>query len=160
MQPMNSQVIRQRQRFTRFTCQICDKVFATQETLNQHIATHRTPGKLPFRCNLCNAQYPTRIGLDQHKLTYHRGGGNGGGIARQGSEMVAPVVDLNQPGVIDKLTALGIRHCVVLNQIGEQPAGIFGLPIVSIDGARNPAQSNSGRGPPSTLSLGPPKPIR
>ncbi|XP_054273291.1 zinc finger protein 280D-like [Macrosteles quadrilineatus] len=157
MQPgmSNPGAIRQRGRFTRFTCQICDKVFATQETLNQHVATHRSPGKLPFRCNLCNAQYPSRQGLDQHKLTYHRNAGQ-----QQGSEMVAPVVDINKPGVIEKLASVGIRHYISLSQISGQPNGIYGMPIVSIDSARNPAQSNSGRGDPSTLSLGPPKPIR
>lgn len=52
MQPSPTAVMRQRSRFVRFTCQICDKVFATQDTLNQHIATHRTPQKpsvLSFR---------------------------------------------------------------------------------------------------------------
>lgn len=107
-----------------------------------------------FRCNLCNAAYPSKQGLDQHKLTYHRNAQSGG------SEMVCPVVNLNQPGVMEKLANIGIRHCVVLNQMNGQPNGIFGLPIVSIDSARNPAQSNSNRGPPNELSLGPPKPIR
>lgn len=72
--------------------------------------------------------------------------------------MGVPVVDLAKPGVIDKLTNLGIRHCVVLSQINGQPNGVFGLPIVSIDSI-NPAQSNSGRGPPNMLSLGPPKSV-
>lgn len=38
-----------RNRPQRFTCQVCDKVFSTQETLSQHLATHRSPGKLPFK---------------------------------------------------------------------------------------------------------------
>lgn len=34
---------------SRATCQICDKVFASPEMLNQHMVIHRGPGKLPFR---------------------------------------------------------------------------------------------------------------
>ncbi|KAJ9584627.1 hypothetical protein L9F63_021029, partial [Diploptera punctata] len=32
----------------RHTCQVCDKVFSTQENLTQHMALHRSPGKLPY----------------------------------------------------------------------------------------------------------------
>lgn len=60
MQPSPTAVMRQRSRFVRFTCQICDKVFATQDTLNQHIATHRTPQKpsvLSFRSVVFRLKY-------------------------------------------------------------------------------------------------------
>lgn len=40
---------RVRNRMNRFTCQVCDKIFTSQETLNQHMQTHRSPGKLPYR---------------------------------------------------------------------------------------------------------------
>lgn len=40
---------RVRNRMSRFTCQVCDKVFTSQETLTQHMQTHRSPGKLPYR---------------------------------------------------------------------------------------------------------------
>lgn len=33
----------------RYTCQVCEKAFSTQEGLNQHMTLHRSPGKLPYR---------------------------------------------------------------------------------------------------------------
>ncbi|XP_046679525.1 formin-like protein 7 isoform X3 [Homalodisca vitripennis] len=142
-----------RNRPQRFTCQVCDKVFTTQETLNQHLTTHRSPGKLPYKCNLCNAQYPTQQGMLQHKQTYHK--------EAQGSEMALPVVDIKHPGTIQKLSSLGIRHCLVLSQLGNSSGGVFGLPIVAIDNARNPAVCNLGAlGASNVLSLGPAKALR
>lgn len=144
---------RVRNRMSRFTCQVCDKIFTSQETLNQHMLTHRSPGKLPYRCTLCNAQYPTQQGLLQHKQTYHK--------ETPGSEMALPVIDMKQPGIVQRLTALGIRHFVPLSQLGNQAGGVFGVPIVAIDNARNPAICNLGAlGASNVLSLGPVKALR
>ncbi|XP_054277009.1 nascent polypeptide-associated complex subunit alpha, muscle-specific form-like isoform X2 [Macrosteles quadrilineatus] len=142
-----------RRRPQRFTCQFCDKVFTTQETLNTHLATHRSPGKLPYKCNLCNAQYPTQQAMLQHKQNYHK--------EAQGSEMALPVVDMKNPASINKLTSLGIRHCLVLSQLTNSSGGVFGLPIVAIDNAKNPAVCNLGAlGASNVLSLGPAKALR
>lgn len=139
-------------RLNRHTCQVCDKVFATSDALATHMVSHRSPGKLPYRCNLCNAQYPTQQGLTQHKQTFHK--------ENAGSEMALPVVDLKQPGLVNRLASLGIRHFVPLSQLQSQTGGVFGLPIVAIDNARNPAVCNLGAvGASNVLSLGPMKAV-
>ncbi|XP_075227912.1 uncharacterized protein LOC142328196 isoform X3 [Lycorma delicatula] len=139
-------------RLNRHTCQVCDKVFATSDALATHMVSHRSPAKLPFRCNLCNAQYPTQQGLTQHKQTFHK--------ENAGSEMALPVVDLKQPGLMNRLASLGIRHFIPLSQLQSQTGGVFGLPIVAIDNARNPAVCNLGTvGASNVLSLGPMKAI-
>jgi len=144
---------RRRDRPQRFTCQVCDKVFNSQEMLNQHLVTHRSPGKLPYKCNLCNAAYPTQQAMNQHKQTYHK--------EAPGSEMALPVVNMQNPATIQKLSNLGIRHCVILSQLTNNSGGVFGLPIVAIDNARNPAVCNLGAlGASNVLSMGPAKALR
>lgn len=102
---------------------------------------------------MCNAQYPTQQGLLQHKQTYHK--------ETPGSEMALPVIDMKQPGIAQRLSALGIRHFVPLSQLGNQAGGVFGVPIVAIDNARNPAICNLGAlGASNVLSLGPVKALR
>jgi hypothetical protein len=89
----------------------------------------------------------------QHKQNYHK--------EAQGSEMALPVVDMKNPGTIQKLASLGIRHCLVLSQLTNSSGGVFGLPIVAIDNARNPAVCNLGSlGASNVLSLGPAKALR
>lgn len=89
----------------------------------------------------------------QHKQNYHK--------EAQGSEMALPVVDMKNPGTIQKLTTLGIRHCLVLSQLTSSSGGVFGLPIVAIDNARNSAVCNLGAlGASNVLSLGPAKALR
>ncbi|XP_021914065.1 uncharacterized protein LOC110827075 isoform X2 [Zootermopsis nevadensis] len=135
----------------RYACQVCDKVFSTQESLNQHMTLHRSPGKLPYRCSLCSAQYPTQQGLLQHRQAYHKEP-----AVQPGAELAVPIVDLKAPGALNRLAGLGIHHYVPLSQLVSQSGGYFGLPIVSVDGARNPAVCNLGSlGASSVLSLGP-----
>ncbi|XP_069676372.1 uncharacterized protein [Periplaneta americana] len=135
----------------RHTCQVCDKAFSTQESLNQHMALHRSPGKLPYRCSLCSAQYPTQQGLLQHRQAYHKEP-----PVQPGAELAIPVVDLKSPGVLNRLASLGVHHYIPLSQLGSQAGGYFGLPVVSVEGARNPAVCNLGAlGAASVLSLGP-----
>ncbi|XP_043286934.1 uncharacterized protein [Venturia canescens] len=136
------------------TCQVCDKIFPNQEMLSQHMATHRTTNKLLHKCNLCPAQYPTGQALAMHKQTYHKevdAYPPNGGI-----ELAIPVVDLKSPQVLNRLTNLGIQSFIPLSQLSAQTGGYFGLPIITIDGARNPNACNLGAlGATSILSLGP-----
>nr|XP_018901032.1 PREDICTED: uncharacterized protein LOC109033054 isoform X2 [Bemisia tabaci] len=134
-----------------YTCQVCDKTYSSPDLLNQHMQSHRTnqQTKIPYRCNLCNAQYPNQQSLLQHKKSHHRDTG--------GTEMALPVVDLKQPGTLSRLQQLGVKFCIPLSQLGNQSGGgVFGLPVISIDGAKNPAVCNLGAlGASNILSLGP-----
>lgn len=131
----------------RFTCQVCDKIFSSQETLSQHMnIAHRSPNKLPYRCNLCSAQYPTQQGLTQHKQTFHK---------ESGSELVLPVVDMKQPGVLGRLANLGVNYYVPLSQLNSS-GGYFGLPLVTVDAnGRTPLLGTQAMGASNCLSLGP-----
>ncbi|XP_067006301.1 nuclear receptor coactivator 6 [Anabrus simplex] len=134
----------------RYVCQVCDKVFSTQESLNQHMNMHRSPGKLPFRCSLCSAQYPTQQGLLQHRQAYHKETS-----PQPGSELALPIVDLKQPGTLSRLAGLGVHHYIPLSQLSNSSGGYYGLPIVSLDGSRPPVCNLSGLGSSAVLSLGP-----
>ncbi|XP_015435465.1 PREDICTED: uncharacterized protein LOC107191034 isoform X3 [Dufourea novaeangliae] len=136
------------------TCQVCDKNFQNQEILTQHMATHRAPSKLLHKCNLCPAQYPTAQALITHKQAYHKEVDT---VAQNGgAELALPVVDLKSPHVLSRLSNLGIQSYIPLSQLSAQTGGYFGLPIITIDGARNPNTCNLGvLGATSILSLGP-----
>ncbi|KAG6797294.1 bromodomain-containing protein [Apis mellifera caucasica] len=136
------------------TCQVCDKNFQNQEMLTQHMATHRAPSKLLHKCNLCPAQYPTVQALTTHKQAYHKEVDT---VAQNGgAELALPVVDLKSPHVLNRLSNLGIQSYIPLSQLSAQTGGYFGLPIITIDGARNPNICNLGAlGATSILSLGP-----
>ncbi|KAG8266374.1 hypothetical protein J6590_074207 [Homalodisca vitripennis] len=83
----------------------------------------------------------------KHKQTFHK--------EAQDSQMALPVVDMKQPGISQKLSSLGIRHCLVL---ANSSGGLFGLPTIPSDIARNPAVCNLGAlGVSKILSLGPAK---
>ncbi|XP_011701184.1 PREDICTED: uncharacterized protein LOC105457923 isoform X2 [Wasmannia auropunctata] len=140
------------------TCQVCDKNFQNQDMLTQHMATHRTTSKLLHRCNLCPAQYPTVQALTTHKQTYHKEVDT---VAQNGgTELALPVVDLKSPHVLNRLANLGIQSYIPLSQLSAQTGGYFGLPIITIDGARNTSTCNLGAlGATSILSLGPLKHI-
>ncbi|XP_018561778.1 bromodomain-containing protein 4-like isoform X2 [Anoplophora glabripennis] len=99
------------------------------------------PG-LPFRCDLCPAQYPNAIGLNKHRQTYHK---TTGGMC----ELGIPLINLKQPGVIQKLSSLGISNYIPLPSSGAD--GMFALPIVN---ARSPGNV-AGMGANVMLSLGP-----
>ncbi|KAJ8688411.1 hypothetical protein QAD02_024206, partial [Eretmocerus hayati] len=137
------------------TCQVCDKRFQSQEILAQHMATHRTTNKLHHKCNLCPAQYPTAQALATHKNTYHREAD--ASFPQNGNiELALPVVDLKSAQTLNRLAGLGIKSYIPLSQLSAQTGGYFALPIVSIDGARNPNSSNlAALGAASILSLGP-----
>lgn len=136
------------------TCQVCDKNFQNQDMLTQHMATHRATSKLLHRCNLCPAQYPTIQALTTHKQTYHKEVDT---VAQNGgAELALPVVDLKSPHVLSRLSNLGIQSYIPLSQLSAQTGGYFGLPIITIDGARNSSTCNLGAlGATSILSLGP-----
>ncbi|XP_076177505.1 uncharacterized protein LOC143151898 isoform X4 [Ptiloglossa arizonensis] len=136
------------------TCQVCDKNFQNQELLTQHMATHRAPSKLLHKCNLCPAQYPTAQALITHKQAYHKEVDT---VAQNGgAELALPVVDLKSPHALNRLSNLGIQSYIPLAQLSAQTGGYFGLPIITIDGARNPNTFNLGAlGATSILSLGP-----
>nr|XP_012234733.1 PREDICTED: histone acetyltransferase KAT6A-like isoform X2 [Linepithema humile] len=139
---------------TLLTCQVCDKNFQNQDMLTQHMASHRTTSKLLHRCNLCPAQYPTVQALTTHKQTYHKEVDT---VAQNGgTELALPVVDLKSPHVLNRLANLGIQSYIPLSQLSAQTGGYFGLPIITIDGARNSSTCNLGAlGATSILSLGP-----
>ncbi|XP_017875771.1 uncharacterized protein LOC108622418 isoform X2 [Ceratina calcarata] len=135
-------------------CQVCEKNFPNQEMLTQHMATHRASNKLLHKCNLCPAQYPTIQALMTHKQAYHKEVDT---VAQNGgAELAIPVVDLKSPHVLNRLSSLGIQSYIPLSQLSVQTGGHFGLPIITIDGARNPNTCNLGAlGATSILSLGP-----
>ncbi|XP_076668794.1 uncharacterized protein LOC143369150 isoform X2 [Andrena cerasifolii] len=152
--PQMSVVRRGRPPRALLTCQVCDKNFQNQEMLTQHMAAHRAPSKLLHKCNLCPAQYPTALALITHKQAYHKEVDT---VAQNGgAELALPVVDLKSPHVLNRLSNLGIQSYIPLSQLSAQTGGYFGLPIITIDGARNPNTCNLGAlGATSILSLGP-----
>ncbi|CAH1116640.1 unnamed protein product [Phaedon cochleariae] len=99
------------------------------------------PG-LPYRCDLCPAQYPNAMGLNKHRQTYHK---TSGGMA----ELGIPLVNLKTPGMLQKLSAMGIHNYIPIPSSG--PEGTFCVPIIN---ARNPGNVGS-LGATTMLSLGP-----
>ncbi|XP_014274166.1 uncharacterized protein [Halyomorpha halys] len=137
----------------RSICQICDKAFPTPSELSQHMVCHRGGGmanKLAYECRECTAQYPTEAGLQAHRQKYHGAGG-------PSPDMAIPIVDLKQVGVLSRLAALGIRSVIPLAQLHSgSGGGMFGLPVVAVDSASNPAICNiGGMGASNLLPLGP-----
>ncbi|XP_023317594.1 arginine-glutamic acid dipeptide repeats protein-like isoform X2 [Trichogramma pretiosum] len=144
-------------------CQFCDKRFPSQEILNQHMTTHsRTANKLQHRCNICQALYPDAKALNSHRRLYHNKDldptippSQNGSV-----ELAIPVVDMKSPNSLSRLSQLGIQSYIPLSQLSAQTGGFYGLPIVTIDGARNAgAGSLAALGATSILSLGPLKQI-
>lgn len=99
------------------------------------------PG-LPFRCDLCPAQYPNAAGLNKHRQTYHK---TTSGMA----ELGIPVINLKTPGVMQKMTAMGVSNYIPLTSQGAD--GTFVIPIIN---SRNPANL-SNIGSTTMISLGP-----
>lgn len=107
------------------------------------------------RCNLCSAQYPTAQDLSLHKQTYHKEP-HDTMLPNGGTELAIPVIDLKSPQALNRLSSLGIQSYIPLSQLSAQTGGYFGLPIITIDGPRNPNSCNLGAlGATSILSLGP-----
>lgn len=96
---------------------------------------------LPYRCDLCAAQYPTMLELNKHKQGYHKTNGT--------CEIGVPLIDLKMPGVVQKLSSLGIFNYIPLPGAGSQ--GMFGIPVVNARNAGNAAVL----GASSILTLGP-----
>ncbi|KAK7582424.1 hypothetical protein V9T40_013869 [Parthenolecanium corni] len=136
----------------RFTCQICDRTFINQDQLNQHLITHRgSPRKqLPFRCNVCSAQYPNQQSLMQHRQTCRRDAVSGT------NEMVIPIVDLKQPGALQRLQSIGFSYMIPLNALGSQSSnGTFGIPILPFSSDRNTINNMTNCGISNILPVGP-----
>ncbi|XP_045461294.1 AT-rich interactive domain-containing protein 1A-like isoform X2 [Harmonia axyridis] len=101
---------------------------------------------LPYRCHLCPAQYPNALGLTKHKQNYHKT--SAGNI-----DMGIPLINLKQPGVLQKLGQLGIHNFIPLPT--PQQDGTFAIPIIN---TRNPANVQA-MGATNMLILGPVKAI-
>ncbi|XP_044745399.1 transcription factor SFL2-like [Coccinella septempunctata] len=101
---------------------------------------------LPYRCHLCPAQYPNALGLTKHKQNYHKT--SAGSI-----DMGIPLINLKQPGVLQKLGQLGIHNFIPLPT--PQQDGTFAIPIIN---TRNPANVQA-IGATNMLILGPVKAI-
>lgn len=96
---------------------------------------------LPYKCDLCAAQYPTMGEISKHKQCYHKTNGS--------CEIGVPLIDLKMPGVIQKLSSLGIFNYIPLPGAGSQ--GMFGIPVINARNAANAAAI----GATSILTLGP-----
>lgn len=96
---------------------------------------------LPFRCDLCTAQYPSMTELNKHKHFYHKTNGP--------CQIGVPLIDLKMPGVIQKLSSLGIFNYIPLPGAGSQ--NMFGIPVINARNATNAAAI----GASSILTLGP-----
>ncbi|XP_065211376.1 uncharacterized protein LOC135839318 isoform X2 [Planococcus citri] len=151
--PRGLQMMSQTRKTPRFQCQICDRMFANPEQLNQHMITHGNLNRnkpMSYKCNQCNAQYPNQQQLQHHKQTFHRES-----IAST-NEMVIPVVNLKQPGTMNKLSAIGVHHIIPLNALGSQSAnGTFGIPILPLSSDRNQQINMSSCGITNILPIGP-----
>ena len=54
-----------------FSCQICHKGFAQQESLDRHMIIHS--GKKPFACKYCGRAFADRGNMRMHQKTTHEG---------------------------------------------------------------------------------------
>lgn len=136
----------------------CTEVFATQENLNRHMQRgHRAPQLRINRCRLCPAKFSSPEGLMMHQKKVHRVS-----PSATASELGLPVVDLKNEQTRSKLAALGIYNYIPLSHLSQNRTvnGLFGLPIVSVQGAANSAVCNlAALGADSLLSIGPVKAI-
>lgn len=134
----------------------CTEVFATQENLNRHMQRgHKAPQLRANCCRLCSARFSSPEGLIVHQKKVHR-------VSQPAtaSELGLPVVDLKNEQTRSKLATLGIYHYIPLSHLNRTANGIFGLPIVSVQGAANSAVCNlADLGADSLLSIGPVKAI-
>lgn len=139
------------------TCPVkeCNEKFLTQEGLNRHtLRGHRPPGIRIQRCRLCPAKFSSVEGLAFHQKKVHRM------MKTSPDELGLPIVDLRNEMTRQKLAALGIINYIPLSNLNKTTGGVYGLPIVSVQGAANSAVCNLGAlGADSLLSLGPVKQI-
>uniref|UniRef100_A0A1B6CKP1 C2H2-type domain-containing protein n=1 Tax=Clastoptera arizonana TaxID=38151 RepID=A0A1B6CKP1_9HEMI len=107
-----------------FVCQVCDKYFLMKHTLNQHMRTHITRSKLSYNCLLCANKYPSQRALENHNDLCH---------TNTEDSVVIPVVDLNEPDVLQKLSSIGMKDVIPLSQLSSGPGDMFGFPIMATD---------------------------
>jgi hypothetical protein len=70
--------------------------------------------------------------------------------------MVIPIVDLKQPGALQKLQTIGINHMIPLNALGSQAAnGTFGIPILAFSSDRVTNVNTANAGISNILPVGP-----
>lgn len=126
------------------TVDLTDDIAVDRPSQPKAAQAMQKPGQrrgLPYRCDLCNAQYPGIVELNKHKQCYHKTNGP--------CEIGVPLIDLKMPGVIQKLSSLGIFNYIPLPGAGAQ--GMFGIPVIN---ARNAANA-SAIAASSILTLGP-----
>ncbi|XP_022907917.2 uncharacterized protein [Onthophagus taurus] len=99
---------------------------------------------LPFQCDLCPAKYPNLISLNKHRQGFHKTAGF--------PEFGIPLIDLRQPGVMQKLTSIGIYNYIPLP--GAANDSTFAVPVIS-GSNRNVANNLGNIGLNSVLNLGP-----
>lgn len=97
---------------------------------------------LPFRCDLCPAQYPNALGLNKHRQSFHKTGGP--------CDYGIPIIDLKQPGVLQKLHAIGINNYIPVSGTNDS---CLGLPIVNVNMLKS--TNINAIGATKILSLGP-----
>ncbi|XP_066249018.1 bromodomain-containing protein 4-like isoform X1 [Euwallacea similis] len=107
-----------------------------------NVAANKNRPGLPYLCDLCPAQYPNAMGLSKHRQTYHK---TSSGLC----ELGVPLINIKQPGLMQKMSQLGINHYIPLPAAGAD--GLYALPIIS---AKNPGNV-AALGATQMLSLGP-----
>lgn len=137
------------------TMKDCNEVFASQDSLNRHLQRgHKMPPSTNQqlrvnRCRLCPAKFSSAEGLILHQKKVHRV------FKTTASELGLPVVDLSNEETRSKLAALGICNYIPLSHLNRSNDNVFGLPIVSVQGAANQAVCNlAALGADSLLSIG------
>ncbi|KAL3287760.1 hypothetical protein HHI36_002224 [Cryptolaemus montrouzieri] len=101
---------------------------------------------LPYRCYFCPAHFLNALDLSKHRQDVHK---ISGGLM----DMGIPLINLKQPGILQKLGQLGIHNFIPLTT--SLPGGTFAFPIIN---ARNPCNVNA-MGATTMLVLGPVKTI-
>lgn len=72
------------------------------------------------------------------------------------NEMVIPIVDLKQPGALQRLQSIGINYMIPLNALGSQSGnGTFGIPILPFSSDRNTINNMTNCGISNILPVGP-----
>ncbi|CAG9764735.1 unnamed protein product [Ceutorhynchus assimilis] len=110
---------------------------APSDSANRH-----RPG-LPYRCDLCPATYPNAIGLNKHRQTYHK-------TTSGMSELGIPLINLKQPGIMQKLSQFGVNHYIPMPSAG--PGGTYAIPIIN---SKTPGAMVSALDSTQMLTLGP-----
>lgn len=106
-----------------------------------------------FRCDQCSAAYPLLATLKTHKSNFHRNSVNS-------EELAIPVIDINQPSVMEQLHRLGVVSVIPLTQLKRSAGGVYGLPIINIVPSQPKCYStNNFFGAGNVFTLGKLKPL-